>query len=145
MMGATFCTVIKMMHSGQEIPCITLGNHRWKGAAPIFINRADRIIISGVCKWGEKIRATGVALTIIADPRAWIRKYFNAASEVYILVLDVMRGKKDNKFNSKPIQAINHEVEDVAITAPRSRVHVKITLLRERVTIKKRSNFIDGV
>ena len=47
-MGAIFCTVIKVMHSGQEIPCITLGNQRWKGAAPIFINKADRIIMSGV-------------------------------------------------------------------------------------------------
>ena len=80
-----------------------------------------------------------MALTIIADPKAWIKKYFSAASEVYILVLDVIRGRNDNKFSSRPIQAVNHEVEDIAIMTPRVSVLKKVIFLRVIVTIKKRS------
>lgn len=42
--GANFCQVIKINLFSHVIPSITLGNHRWKGAAPLFIKREDIII-----------------------------------------------------------------------------------------------------
>ena len=43
MNGAIFCQVIKIRQFLQLNPSITPGNQKWKGAAPIFIKRADGI------------------------------------------------------------------------------------------------------
>lgn len=56
------------------------------------------------------------------DPSAWIKKYFKAASEEYWLSLIEIKGIKDNKFNSSPIQAPNHELEHVANKIPKIKV-----------------------
>lgn len=44
-MGVIFCHVIKIKLLNQEKPSIILGNQKWKGAEPIFINRVELIII----------------------------------------------------------------------------------------------------
>lgn len=37
-MGVIFCHVIKIKQFNQDNPSIILGNQKWKGADPIFIN-----------------------------------------------------------------------------------------------------------
>ena len=44
-MGAIFCQVDKIIHSGQDILFITAGNQKWQGAAPSLIRRATIIMI----------------------------------------------------------------------------------------------------
>lgn len=38
--GAIFCHVSKMSPEMRGIPWVTSGTHRWKGARPIFIDKA---------------------------------------------------------------------------------------------------------
>lgn len=44
-MGVIFCHVIKIKLLNQDKPSTILGNQKWKGAAPIFINIDELIII----------------------------------------------------------------------------------------------------
>lgn len=44
-MGVIFCQVIKIKQLNQDKPSITLGNQKWKGADPIFINKEELIKI----------------------------------------------------------------------------------------------------
>ena len=57
---------------------MTWGNHKWKGAAPSFKRRAIRSKVE--VKVEEKI-IIHVDKMIMVDPKAWIKKYFKAASE----------------------------------------------------------------
>jgi len=59
------------------------------------------------------------------DPKAWIKKYFKAASEEYWLFFVEIRGIKDNRLSSSPIQAPNQEEEEAASTVPNKRVEKK--------------------
>lgn len=52
-----------------------------------------------------------------AEARAWTKKYFRAASAENWL-LWVIKGIKDNKLISKPTQAPNQDVEEIAINDP---------------------------
>lgn len=96
-------------------PSITWGNQKWKGAAPNLSKRAIRIIIEvkvDICiiKHLERI--------IRVDARAWIKKYFRAASEEYGFILVAIRGIKDIRLSSNPIQAPNQDVEDTERIVP---------------------------
>jgi len=44
--GAAFCTVINSAQFFHLNPSITPGNHKWRGAAPIFSRRGVQMIIS---------------------------------------------------------------------------------------------------
>lgn len=75
--GANFWIVIKMIVWSQDIPSITCGNQKWKGAAPNLRSSAIRIVMEvkfDICiiRHLERI--------IKVDASAWIRKYFRAAS-----------------------------------------------------------------
>lgn len=76
--GATFCRVIRTKHCIHDRPCITIGNQKWIGAAPILSSKEVKINKVGVVLHIIK----DVALVnIIEEPRAWTKKYFRAASE----------------------------------------------------------------
>lgn len=77
-MGAIFCTVIKIMHFGHDKPSITEGNQKWTGAAPLFNKREAQISVWGRLK---KSKYDGALAKIMHDPKAWIKKYFRAASD----------------------------------------------------------------
>lgn len=83
-------------------------------------------------------RKEGALLKIIAEPRAWIRKYFNEASAEYWLNLEEIIGMKDRRFNSNPSQAVNQEEEEKVIRVPKIRVKKKRTWAG--LSIKKRSS-----
>lgn len=81
--GAIFCQVDKRKILGHDNPLITSGNQKWKGAAPIFIRRAEFKII-----WffkderlsSKKESEVTTAKIIKEEAKAWARKYFIAAS-----------------------------------------------------------------
>lgn len=93
-----------------------LGNQKWKGAAPIFISKVKFII--------KHINMFELNLLFIInkmiknikliDLKDWIKKYFNDASFIkYFLILGFMRGIKNNKFISNPIQHLIQELEEI--------------------------------
>lgn len=81
-----------------------------------------------------------------ADAKAWVRKYFNEASVDIKLLLSLIKGIKDNKLISKPIQAPNHELEETVIIVPIIKIK-KNKILDELLKIKKKRiiTFINGV
>ena len=48
----------------------------------------------------------------------WVKKYFNEDSEENKFFDLIIKGIKDNKLISKPIQILNQEVEEIAIIVP---------------------------
>lgn len=56
---------------------------------------------------------------IIEDPRAWIKKYFKAASEEYFLLDEIINGIKEIKFSSRPAHAANQNLDEIDKTDPK--------------------------
>ena len=54
----------------------------------------------------------------MAEANAWVRKYFKEDSEENKFFDLIIKGIKDNKLISKPIQILNHELEEIAIIVP---------------------------
>lgn len=139
--GANFCQVIKINLFNHLKPSITLGNQKWKGAAPLFI-KSDEIII-------HKVSFTLTVLDIsyniktvennnIEDAIAWVKKYFKEASVVSGFFVSLIRGIKDNRLISNPIQALNQEDDDIVINVPTIKVIKKIILDKLFIIKKKR-------
>lgn len=73
------------------------------------------------------------------EPNAWIKKYFRAASEEYWLFLEEIKGIKDIRFSSSPIQAPNQDEEEMERSVPKDR-EVKNKICEEESKIKKRGS-----
>ena len=56
------------------------------------------------------------------DPRAWIKKYFRAASDEYWLSFIEIRGIKERRFSSSPIQTPNQDLDPTEIAIPSTNV-----------------------
>ena len=54
----------------------------------------------------------------IAEANAWIKKYFKDDSEENKFFDLIIKGIKDNKLISKPIQILNQDEEEIAIKVP---------------------------
>lgn len=123
--GAIFCHVIKIKLFHQLSPSITPGNQKWKGAAPLFNRRDDKIasvikfefksIIEKTFNWRIKKIELNKKM---AEANAWVRKYFKEASVESKLFVSIIKGIKDNKLISSPIQAPNQELEEIEIKVP---------------------------
>lgn len=133
-MGATFWTVIKVTAWGQPSPSITLGNQKWKGAAPILSNK--EITKKSSAKFKD-IKENDAERIIIEDPRAWIRKYLRADSDEYWLFFEEIKGINDKRLSSSPTQAPNQEDEETDKVVPKSKVD-KNKICGEDSKIKKR-------
>lgn len=121
---------------GHWRPSITLGNQKWKGAAPDFSKRAT--VNNKVERSLNDIMKEADIITI-DDPRAWIKKYFNAASEEYWLFLEEIKGIKDKRLSSSPIQAPNQEDDETERRVPKDKVE-KNNIWEEESKIKKRGS-----
>ena len=82
----------------------------------------------------------------VAEAKAWVKKYFKAASDDKVLLLLIINGINDNKLISSPIQALNHELDEMEIRVPLTKVN-KNNSLAEFLKIKKKRSktFINGV
>lgn len=145
--GPIFCQVSRINRLFQLNPLLTSGNQEWKGAAPIFIRRADLainlnilyscIIIFIKSKFKIENKSS-------EDPIDWAIKYLMAAS-VENLLLFLNRGIKDSKLISNPIQVVSHEYEEIEINVPMI-MELKNKILKSFIIKKKRSKtFINGV
>lgn len=56
----------------------------------------------------------------IREPKAWVRKYFVAASYSLLFGVFIIRGIKANRFSSIPRYMVIQFVEERAIIVPRS-------------------------
>lgn len=136
----------------QFSPSITLGSQKWKGAAPLFNNRADRVIDDKYFVLiNSFINSCFIIVMMIENSRideanACVRKYFRAASEGIRFLLAVIRGIKASRLISNPIHALNHEFEDTAIRDPLTTIVINI-IFDELLNIKKKRTitFINGV
>jgi len=141
--GAIFWIVIRIITWSHWSPSITLGNQKWKGAAPAFNNKAT--VKSVVARSPDDI-IKDADIIIIEEPKAWIKKYFKAASEEYWLFLEEISGINDKRLSSSPIQAPNQEEEEMESVVPNIRVE-KNKIWDEERGIKKRGSktLMDGV
>ena len=141
--GAIFCHVIKIILLIQLKPSITIGNQKWKGAIPVFIIKEDaKIILIFELKFNIIFHSIKKENKIIEnnrilDARAWVRKYFSDASEENKLFNFIVKGIKDNKLISKPIQTLNQDDELILIIVPKNNVD-KNSILYEFFKIKKK-------
>lgn len=109
-------------------PSITIGNQKWKGAIPVFIIKDDaRIILIFEFKFKKVFHSIKKENKIIEnsrtlDAKACVKKYFNAASEENKLFNFIVKGIKDNKLISSPIQILNQEDEQILIIVPKNNV-----------------------
>lgn len=132
--GPTFWTVIKIKPWGQVNPSITCGNQKWKGAAPSFNNKA--VVIKIIKLWLNTYST--VPIMIRAEPKAWTKKYFKDASDIYWLSLELIKGIKDIKFNSSPHQAPNQDSEEIDRIVPVVKPTKKTKAMGFKINIKKR-------
>lgn len=124
-------------------PSITIGNQKWKGAIPVFIIKEEAkmililelkfVVIFHSIKKENKI----IENKRILEAKAWVRKYFNVASEENRLFNFIVKGIKDNKLISNPIQILNHDEEQILIIVPKNKV-AKNNILYEFFKIKKK-------
>lgn len=143
--GAIFCQVIRINLFTHVNPSITLGNQKWKGAAPVFIIRADIIII--VDDDVSLLTASLIILDFIAiikietsnteEAKACVRKYFIAASADIRLLLAVIRGINASRLISSPIHALSHEFEDTDKIVPVA-ITIRNIIFEELLNIKKK-------
>lgn len=121
--GAIFCHVIKIKLLIHDKPSITLGSQKWNGATPLFIIKIEaRHIFKIIFFFVNKFNSENIKIMIInksvLEAIAWVKKYFNEASEENKLLDFIERGIKDNKLISKPIQTLNQDEELILISVP---------------------------
>jgi hypothetical protein len=58
----------------------------------------------------------------VLEARACVKKYFKDASDENKLFNFIVKGIKDNKLISNPIQTLNHEEEQILIIVPKNNV-----------------------
>lgn len=117
-----------MKQFNQDNPSIILGNQKWKGADPIFINIEELIIIEiklFISKFFNKIILIKIEKRKLIEAIAWIKKYFNAASEDNKFLELEIKGINLIKLISNPIQHPNQELEEIVIKVLKKRIKKK--------------------
>lgn len=132
--GAIFCQVNITNLIIQFKPSIISGNQKWNGAAPILVKSAEfiKIIKISLKFWG--INSNNKLIIIIEnnkiiDAKAWVIKYFNAASEESIFLLLEIRGIIASRFISRPIHILNQLNAEIEIKVPSIRKFMNKNLL----------------
>lgn len=112
-MGAIFCHVNRIKLLNQFNPSITSGNQKWKGAAPIFVNNAELVII---IKYWFKLKKNDEFMDIIIiinkiniEAKVWVKKYLIEASLEYIFLYIENKGIIEIILISNPIHIPSHE------------------------------------
>lgn len=127
-MGVIFCQVIKIKLLNQDKPSTILGNQKWNGADPIFIN-IDELIIIEIKLLISKLLNIIIFIIIqnkkLMDAIDWVKKYFKEASEDSKLLDLEIRGMNLIKLISSPIQAPNHEFEEMEIMVLNIKINIK--------------------
>lgn len=108
-----------------------MGNQKWKGADPIFINKVEFIIMGVIIFISRFIN--NILIKIInkklIEASDWTMKYFKDASEENKFFVFEIRGINLNKLISNPIQQPNHELEEMEINVLKNKINIKNILL----------------
>ena len=125
-------------------PSITLGNHQWKGATPLF-NKSGITIKNDDSELANIGMLSKIVFMItrnsnIDEASAWIRKYFSEASLVNIFFVVDIRGIKDSKLISKPVHTPNHELDEIEMRVPPTRVSSR-RIFVELLGIREESSY----
>lgn len=112
--GPSFCHVQRIRQFIQFIDVMVDGNQKWHGAAPSLSSRPTTNIdwISG---WLAGLYINILEYNIIAEPRAWARKYLMALSVSWLQCDCNISGTNDSRLISMEIQATNQLVLDRAM------------------------------
>lgn len=127
-MGVIFCQVIKIKQINQDNPSIILGNQKWNGADPIFINNEELIKIERkllISKFFIMVNFNKIKNKKLIDAIDWIKKYFNEASEANKFLELEIKGINLNKLISNPIQQPNQEFDEMEINVLKNRINRK--------------------
>lgn len=127
-MGEIFCHVIKINLLNHDNPSIIFGNQKWKGADPIFINKEELIIIlinKFISKFFIRIIFIKIENKKLIEAIDWVKKYFNEASLENILLELEIKGIKESKLISNPIQHPNQEFEEIEIIVLKNKINKK--------------------
>lgn len=127
-MGTSFCQVVRIIHMGQEIIDITVGNQKWHGGSPSLVRRPRnniRFIKFVLHKRCWFVNKDIEPRRINPDPRAWAKKYFIEASVSLNLFEVTKRGIKDIRLSSRPNQIKTQWVLLIARKDPRTKEVVK--------------------
>lgn len=120
-----FCHVIKIKLFNQDNPSIILGNQKWNGTLPIFINIEEFIIIARklfISKFFINDNLIKIEKRKFNDAIDCVRKYFNEASvENKLLELEI-RGIKLKRLISNPIQHPNQELDEMEIKVLKNKI-----------------------
>lgn len=131
-MGVIFCQVIKIKQLNHKSPSLILGNQKWKGADPIFINKEELIINFNKLSLKNNLKLI-IFIKIInnklIEAIVWIRKYFNEASELSKFLVSEIRGINLNKLISNPIQHPNQELDEIARRVLKNNINMKNNLV----------------
>lgn len=122
--GANFCQVISNMQVTHDIPSITPGNQKCIGAAPAFISSAIMIVGFDIIIIVFVDIDSSAAVISIADPTAWMMKYFRADSIERCSAFFAIIGINDNRLISNPIHAPNQDEDETLIIVPIIRVNM---------------------
>lgn len=126
-----FCHVIKIKLFNQDNPSIILGNQKWNGTLPIFINIEEFIIIVKklfISKFFINVNLIKIVNKKFKDAIDCVRKYFNEASvENKLLELEI-RGIKLKRLISNPIQHPNQEFDEIEIKVLKNKIKKKVQI-----------------
>ena len=137
--GAIFWIVVKIKQKDHGSAFITGGSQKCLGAIPSFI----KILINRNIVQFKGVKNI-VADRRITDAKAWIKKYFIAASFSWFCLFCRIKGIKEYKLSSRPIQ-IDIQLFDVSvIIRPSNKVNennIEYGFERNCIKIRKESNF----
>lgn len=124
-MGASFCHVRRSRPEIKDVPWVTSGIQKWKGAIPNFMARAvvmardeSWLMLSVVVQHLESRLLEIIAIMRIIDAVDCIRKYLIAASVERGFVFLIRIGMKASIFISRPAQARNQCELSVVMRVP---------------------------
>lgn len=109
-----------------------MGNQKWKGADPIFINNEELIIIEiklFISKFFIRVILIKIENKKFIDAIDWVKKYFKEASDDNKLFEFEIRGINLNKLISNPIQQPNQEFAEIEIIVLKNKINKKNILL----------------
>lgn len=107
--GASFCHVDRVRAVSHEDDDITDGYQKWHGALPSF-NIREIININWAGKMLVRFHIDKLLRRRRADPRAWDRKYFTAASASRLVFVMSINGINLSRFSSIEAQIISQLV-----------------------------------
>lgn len=115
--GINFCQVINIKALIQFKPDITFGNQKWHGAIPnlIISPKIRAILLKDSVNSSFGINFIMADSKIIPEPIACAKKYLIDDSDSWLLLVDIINGINDRRFNSKDIHNKSQWEADIAV------------------------------